>query len=117
MAVWQKLLDGLKAAVELKIITYIGDVEMSGDDICKPEISLPQGPHTAMVTCINLVEGDITNCIPVEYAKDEKAWIRNYHDTQVKQGREIIDRNLRLISDLGKTVAEAISELRKAEQA
>lgn len=112
--VWEHLLEGVRSAVELRIVTFIGEVELSGD-LCKPDIKLPGGQHKAIVTCVNLVEGDITSCFPDEYTTEERSWVRSYHDEQVKQGKEIVNRNLRLIAELGERLAKAIGELRKTE--
>jgi hypothetical protein len=116
--VWENLLKGLNAAVELKVITYVGDTKVTADansDVCKPELSLPSGDCQAMVTCLNLVQGDITNCIPKDFIKDENSWLRNYHASQVALGKEVVERNLKLIGDLGSKLATAIKEIKGIE--
>jgi hypothetical protein len=117
--VWESLLKGVKSAVELRIVTFIGEVEVQGDDqqgICNPKLSLPSGTCTAIVTCLNLVEGDVTSCFPEKYNTEDMTWVRDYHEKQVGVGKEIVDRNLRLIGELGTKLAEAIKELKGAEE-
>lgn len=114
MAIWERLLAGVKSAVELRVVTYVGDVEISGE-VCNPEIRLPDGQHKAIVTCLNLADGDITSCFPEEYLTEERSWVRSYHDEQVKQGKDVVERNLKLLGEVGKMLAEAISELKAAE--
>jgi len=116
-SIWQKLLAGIQSAVELRIVTYVGDVQISGD-FCSPQISFPAGKqeNKAIVTCLNLAQGDITSCFPEEYLSENRIWLRTYHSEQVKQGRDVVERNLRLIGELGSQVAAAITNLRKVEE-
>jgi hypothetical protein len=92
----QKLLAAVGAAVELKVVTQVGDA--------------------AIATSINLVQGDITNVVPEKFWAPDQQIIREFHQAQVEQAKSIVERNLRLIGEFGKQVAEAITELKKAER-
>ncbi len=112
--VWESLARGIKSAIHLKVVTYIGDSMVTGQgasDICEPEIKLPQGDAKAMVTCIDLLQGDIVNCIPAEYAQEEKTWVRTYHSSQVELGQQIVERNLRLVGELGSKLMDLLKDV------
>ena len=41
--------------------------------------------------------------------------IRDFHDAQVEQAKAIVERNLRMIAEIGKQVVEAIKDLQQLE--
>lgn len=109
---WEKLVKAMSAAVELRIITQVGDVNVSGD-LAKPTVTLGKG--SAIATSINLVEGDITSVVPEEFLAPGQQVIRDFHDAQVEQAKAIVERNLRMIAEIGKQVVEAIKDLQQLE--
>jgi hypothetical protein len=110
----QKLLDAVRSAVELQIVTQVGDVAVSGT-LDKYEITFaPNG--NAIATSINLVQGDITSVVPEKFWAPDQQVVRDFHQAQVEQAKSIVERNLRLIAEFGKQVADAITELKRAEK-
>ena len=102
---WDKLLASIESVIDLRVITYVGDVEVSGD-LSKPEIRLPTDDKAkALATSINLAQGDITNAIPEQYLAPDQEIIREYHKSQVAQANTIVERNVGLLVELVKNVA------------
>lgn len=108
---WRKLAQGIQSAVELRVITVVGGVEIGGD-LRKPTIKLaPNAGKNTLATSINLAQGDITTVIPEAYWAPDREVVRQFHEAQVQRGQDIVDRNIRLIAEVGKAAAEAIREL------
>jgi hypothetical protein len=115
--VWDKLLRGVQSAVELRVITVVGDVKLGGK-LEAPQVSFggEKLEGSAIVTSINLVEGDITNVVPDQFWSPDKEVIRKYHEQQVSNGHDIVDRNLRLISEVGEALIRTLSNLKNLEK-
>ncbi|PRQ05295.1 hypothetical protein ENSA5_04140 [Enhygromyxa salina] len=111
---WEKLLSGIKSAVELRVVTYVGDANVKGD-IGKPQVNLDGAKGDAIVTSINLVEGDINSVVPDRFWTPDKDVVRKYHQDQVDKSNAIVERNLRLIGELGAGLAKAIGDLKALE--
>lgn len=96
------LLQAAESLVHLQIVTVVGDVELSGN-VDHPQIKFPNntsGPENAIVTNINLVDGDITTVIPAKYENDIDGPIMKYHADQVTQANQSMDKKLQLIQSL-----------------
>jgi len=111
---WEKLLKGISSAVELRIVTIVGDLPLTGD-FCRPEVTIQPNTSNAIVTSINLIEGDITSAAPESMWSPDRAVVREFHQAQIDRGGEIVERNIRLVSELGSALAKAIGELRSLE--
>ena len=86
--------------VNLKIITVVSPVAIGGT-LENPTVTFDQGQKVgAIATCINLLEGDITTAIDPAYGNNADDPVRQYHEDQVKEAKEIVDRNLKLVADL-----------------
>jgi hypothetical protein len=96
-------------AVNLKIITVVSPVTVGGT-LEKPTIAFDNGQKVgAIATCINLLEGDITTAMDAAYGSNADDPVRQYHEAQVKEAKEIVDRNLRTIADLVERVWDKLS--------
>jgi hypothetical protein len=95
----QTLLDAVRSAVQLQITTQVG----SGDG-------------NAISTSINLVQGDITNNVPEKFWAPDQQIVRDFHQAQIEQAKAIVERNLKMIAEVGKQIADAITELKRAEK-
>ncbi len=116
MSISQKLLDGLNALVHLKVVTYVGPVETSGelDDL---QVKVAPGDESySIATSIDLGQGDINSVVPPQAWAASGEVVRTFHSEQVESAKAIVDRNLRLIAEVGKSLAEAITELKKADE-
>jgi hypothetical protein len=111
---WEKLLRGISSAVELRVITIVSDLPITGE-FRRPEVTLRPNTSNAIATSINLIEGDITSAAPESMWSPDRAVIREFHQAQIDRGGEIVERNIRLVSELGSALAKAIGELRSLE--
>ena len=100
----------ISEVVNLKVITVVSPVAIGGT-LEKPTITFDQGPKVgAIATCINLLDGDITTAIDPAYASNTADPVRQYHEDQVKEAKEIVDRNLRAVADLIERLWDRLAE-------
>ena len=100
----------ISEVVNLKVITVVSPVSIGGT-LDKPTVTLDQGQKVgAIATCINLLDGDITTAIDPAYAANTADPVRQYHEDQVKEAKEIVDRNLRAVADLIERLWDRLAE-------
>lgn len=94
----QALGRAVRSAINLRVITVVGDVTIAGT-IESPTVTAPtSGP--ALVTNINLLGGDILTCISPQIANGDLAELKAFHDGVVAKSEEMVERNVRLLKDL-----------------
>jgi hypothetical protein len=92
--------NAVSEVVNLRIITVVTPVSVGGT-LENPTVGFDQTNKVgAVATCINLLEGDITTAIDPVYASNADDPVRQYHEAQVQEAKEIVDRNLKTIADL-----------------
>lgn len=102
-----KLVKALNAVVKLKVVTFVGPVEVSGSlDALKVDMPITKPGEDAIVTSIDLVQGDIVNVVPGRFWTPEQVAVREFHQQQVGEAKEIVDRNVKLILAAGKSLVE-----------
>jgi hypothetical protein len=100
----------ISEVVNLKIITVVSPVSIGGT-LENPTVAFDQTQKVgAIATCINLLEGDITTAIDPTYANDADDPVRQYHQDQVKEAKEIVDRNLKMVADLIERIWDKVAE-------
>ena len=100
----------LSEVVNLKIITVVAPVSIGGT-LENPTVAFDQNQKVgAIATCINLLDGDITTAIDPAYGNNADDPVRQYHEDQVKEAKEIVDRNLKLVADLIENLWDKLSE-------
>lgn len=105
----------MSSAVQLQIVTQVGEATVRGE-LANPEVKFDEQKGTAIATSINLVEGDITSIVPEKFWAPDQQIVREFHQAQVEQAKAIVERNLRLIGELGERVVEAVSKLKQIEE-
>jgi hypothetical protein len=94
----QTLGRAVRSAINLRVITVVGDVTLTGT-IESPTVTAPtSGP--AVVTNINLLGGDIITAISPQIANGDLAELKAFHDGVVAKAEEMVERNVRLLKDL-----------------
>ena len=100
----------ISEVVNLKVITVVSPVSIGGT-LENPTVSFDQGQKVgAIATCINLLDGDITTAIDPAYASNTADPVRQYHEDQVKEAKEIVDRNLKAVADLIERLWDRLAE-------
>jgi hypothetical protein len=99
----------LTEAIELKITTRVNWSAEPGDGT--PIVR----PAHQMQTRINIVDGDIENEIGAAFLSEASyADLREFHLGQVRQGREIVGRNLESIQKLFGVLVGTLNQLSEA---
>ena len=119
---WAELLkrvpEAAKNLVNLQIVTVVGAVELCGE-VDRPEVRFPCGDRAerdVFVTNINLVDSDITNVIPADYAESGGRALE-FHEEQVRRAVESMEHKVDFLKSIAKDVIPALGgESRAAEE-
>lgn len=112
-----QIIDAIKTAivevVDLKITTWVVESSEQSQNEIK---SASAKPGNRIYTRINLVNGDIQNEIGSEFT-DSGSYkeIREFHLTQIKDGREIIHKNIESVEKLYRFFMEIVKNRKKSE--
>ncbi len=98
----EKISDAIEKIITLKVQTCVGG-NISYDD--KNKIKINAGDK-AIVTEIDLLQGDITTFFNDELLKPEYDKIREYHAEKVEQGYLIIQNNIKALNDILKLIKD-----------
>src|SRR5215475_287786 len=100
---WQALSDTIQRAVNLRIITVVGDAQVKGS-LEALEVTAPglTSGTSAMVTDINLVGGDVTTMISEKLLGADQAELRATHQAAVTQAQQIVQRNAEILVSIAK---------------
>lgn len=98
--------------VEIKVVTAVSEVgvtltqdDTTGEGRTKTRVSTDTTPITnAMVTILDLVDGDVTNVI-APALKDDDA-LRAFHALQVEKSLTVLPGNIKALVDLGRSLVE-----------
>ena len=107
---WQTLSDTIHRAVNLRIVTVVGDATVKGT-LERMEVDVPSSSAWSLVTDINLVGGDITRIVSDKLLGNEYADLRNAHEAAVKQSQEIVERNVGILISVAKELGEQLGAL------
>ena len=106
---WQALSDTIHRAVNLRVITMVGDAKVQGE-LEALQVSAPQASST-MVTDINLVAGDVTTMISEKLLGADQAELRAAHQAAVTQAQEIVSRNAQILVSIAKEIGNQLGAL------
>jgi hypothetical protein len=108
---WQSLSDTIRRAVNLRIVTLIGDAKVTGD-LTQLIVAAPDPTGTSsIVTDINLIGGDITQIISEKLMGADAAEVRAAHEAVVKQSQEIVTRNVQILVSVAKELGDKLQLL------
>lgn len=107
---WQTLSNTIHRAVNLRIVTLVGDAVVSGD-LDQLQVGAPAAPQGALVTDINLVGGDITRIVSEKLLGADYADLRAAHQESVKQAQDIIERNVNILITVFKEIRGELDSL------
>jgi hypothetical protein len=107
---WQALSDTINRAVNLRVITLIGDAQINGK-LEALTIAAPAATAGTLVTDINIVAGDITTIISEKLLGAEHAELRAAHQASVAQAQQIIARNVDFLVSIAKEIGDRLGAL------
>ncbi|MCB9565945.1 MAG: hypothetical protein H6710_01750 [Myxococcales bacterium] len=110
MSIGDKILQALDSLTTLEIVTAVGPTPLDAKG--KPLIGI--GDAKVMASRIRLLDGDITNKIDEAYVKGELAPLRDFHETQVARGIEIIKGNIGALTELYRLIRQVEADRDKA---
>jgi hypothetical protein len=107
---WQALSDTIHRAVNLRVVTLVGDAVVSGT-LERLEVGAPVASAGALVTDINLAGGDITRIVSDKLLGADYADLRTAHQESVKQAQDIVERNISILVSLVKDIGHQLGAL------
>lgn len=107
---WQALSDTIHRAVNLRVVTLVGDAVVSGT-LERMQVGAPVASAGTLVTHINLAGGDITRIVSDKLLGAEYADLRNAHQELVKQAQDIVERNINIMISLVKEIGHQLGAL------
>ena len=78
--------------LHLRIVTAVGEFSVSKEDD-QWKIDPATRDNSAILTDINIVQGDVVNLIPKEFAA-ESSPVRDFHSAQVEKAENIVRANI-----------------------
>ena len=107
---WQALSDTIQRAVNLRIVTLLGDAVISGT-LERMQVAAPTAPAGSLVTDINLAAGDITRIVSSRLLDAEYADLRTAHEQAVAQAQVIVERNAKILVAIVKEIGQDLGAL------
>ena len=107
---WQALSDTINRAVNLRIVTLVGDAQVQGT-LEALKISAPAASAGTLVTDINLLAGDITVIMSEKLLGADHAELRAGHLASVTQAQQIIARNAEMLVSIAKEIGNQLGAL------
>jgi hypothetical protein len=104
---WQALSDTINRAVNLRIVTLLGDPVVTGT-LERLAVAAPATLTGALVTDVNLVGGDITRIMTEKLLGPEYADLRSAHQESVKQAQDIVARNVQILTTIIKELGDQL---------
>lgn len=113
-SILQKIGKAARSLVELEVITAVGDFPVSLDTDGRLTFQSGQIANTdLLVTRIDLAQGDITNYIDPSFLTGDRAPLREFHERQVAQATAIMDRNVRVFTELARAFGQRLEDVIK----
>lgn len=99
-SILEKIKESLDNLVTLKIVTAVGSVVLKTDKDGSPLDSQISADAKAMVTEIDLLQGDITTAYDEEFVTGQYKELRSFHQQREAQGMQIIKDNINALKEL-----------------
>ena len=106
----QALSDSIHRAVNLRIITLVGDAQVTGS-LDRLAVAAPPTNTGSLVTDINIVGGDITYMVSDRLLGPEHASLQQSHAAAVAQAQQIVERNINVLLTVAKQIGEDLGAL------
>ena len=107
---WQALSDTIQRAVNLRIVTVVGDAQVQGV-LQNLQVTAPSADSGSLITDINLVAGDITTVLSEKLLGADHAELRAAHQATVAQAQQIVARNVEILVSIAKEIGNQLNLL------
>lgn len=98
MNILETLGSAIQGAMNLRVITLVGDAAVTGK-VESPTVEMPAaGP--SMVTNINLAGGDISTIMSQPFVEPGYADLRTLHNDMVAKAQTVVERNVTMLKDI-----------------
>jgi hypothetical protein len=104
---WQALSDTIQRAVNLRIITLVGDAQVQGA-LENLQVTAPTATARSLITDINLAAGDITTVASEQLLGPDHAELRAMHQAAVTHAQQIVARNAEILVSIAKQIGEQL---------
>jgi hypothetical protein len=119
--IFEALTIAMSEAIELKVTTWVSSAESPptvqdfyANGTLKEDLQPPAG--SCLRTRINLVDGEVENEIGSEFIGNEAyAELQEFHLEQVKEGREILLKNIESLQKIFVVMTNTMSQLPRLE--
>ena len=114
---YDKIENAVSDLTTLKVITAVGNVDVSQtavDENGKKQIVRAETYKNAkaILSTIDLIDGDISTVMDEAFVNDAGyAGIRDDHLLRVQDAQAIVDKNLKTLLDMVKTVGDILKEI------
>jgi len=110
--IFDKIIKSLKDLEQLKVVTVVGTTKVAASNADGDELKITVDPKKskAIESIIHLAAGDITTKIDPDFLSGPLAGMRDFHNQQVTNGREVIATNFKALTDLGEKIGGQIGE-------
>jgi hypothetical protein len=116
-ALYEKIENAVSDLTTLKVITAVGDVDVSQtavEEDGKKQVVRGETYQNAkaILSTIDLIDGDISTVMDEAFVNDAGyAGIRDDHLLRVQDAQAIVDKNLKTLLDMVKTVGEILNQI------
>lgn len=107
--IFDKILEALASLATLEVVTVVGSTTVTTDDD-KLNVTVDSKKSKAIKSKINLATGDISTAIDPDFITGPLASMREFHNQQVVNGREVIATNFKALTELGGAIGEQIGK-------
>jgi NADP-dependent 3-hydroxy acid dehydrogenase YdfG len=114
---YEKIENAVSDLTTLKVITAVGDVDVSQtavDQNGKKQVVRGETYQNAkaILSTIDLIDGDISTVMDEAFVNDAGyAGIRDDHLARVQDAQDIVDKNLKTLLGMVKTVGDILKEI------
>ena len=110
--IFKKIIEILEGLEQLKVVTVVGTTTVTPENSEGDELKVTVDPKTskAIESIIHLVTGDVTTKIDPDFLTGNLAGMRDFHNQQVTNGKEVIATNFKALTDLGEKIGDQIEK-------
>src|SRR5689334_13466535 len=92
----------IRSAINLRIVTLVGDASIAGS-VESPSVTMPAQP-ISMVTNINVAAGDVSTLVSQAFLGSEYTELRALHAAMTEQAHKLVERNVEILQAILKSV-------------